>query len=411
MHTHGCKLNQAESEKIAVELAEIGYIINDDGPADVIVLNTCTVTHVADRKARQWLSQARRQNPSSFIIATGCYVERAAKDFAALGTDLVCGNSDKIYLTRLISELLGPPVPSNILNPNHFKPRTRSFVKVQDGCRGPCAYCIVPIVRSRVYSKPPDEIIAEVRHRIASGYREVVLTGTEIGNYHYQMDDLSSLITRILNETSIERLRLSSLQPEHITPKMLVLWQDRRLARHFHIALQSGCNEILKTMGRRYTKDTYLETLNLIRKHIPDVAVTTDLIIGFPGESDDAFNESYNFADSCGFSAIHVFPFSPRPGTVAAGMPNQVPERVKRERTLKALELARNSAGRFRGSAIGSVQDVLWEAELSPGSGIYTGLTSNYLRVFTRSEQDITNRILRVRLTRIDGNRLWSELR
>ncbi|MEW6142164.1 MAG: MiaB/RimO family radical SAM methylthiotransferase [Chloroflexota bacterium] len=410
LHTHGCKLNQAESETLALQLAEIGCSLVDDGPADVMLLNTCTVTHIADRKARQWLRQARRQNPDSLIIAMGCYVERAAAEFDNPGIDLMCDNQDKARLGRLIADRLGFPKPSNTVYYTHPQVRTRSFVKIQDGCHGSCTYCIVPKVRPKVHSEPPDQVVGEIDRRVALGYKEVVLTGTEIGNYHHQTDNLANLVRRILNETSIERLRLSSLQPSHVTPEMLVLWQDSRLARHFHIALQSGCNATLTTMRRRYSRNMYRETLNLIREHVPDAAITTDLIVGFPGESDRDFTESCAFVESCGFSAVHVFPFSPRPGTVAASMSHQIPALEKRERTLKALSLARILARRSRESAVGSVQEVLWETETSPGNGIYSGFTSNYHRVFTKSGKTITNLLLPTRLIRHDMNHLWGEL-
>lgn len=410
LRTHGCKLNQAESETIALQLAELGYSVSDDGPADVMLLNTCTVTHVADRKARQWLRQARRHNPDSLIIATGCYVERAAAELDHFGVDLICGNHDKAQLVQIIAARLGTRHRGDGATGHRLQTRTRSLLRIQDGCHGSCAYCIVPQVRPNTYSEPPGQIVAEVNRRVALGYKEVVLTGTEIGAYDHQNNDLTRLIRRLLTETSVERLRLSSLQPYHVTPEMLELWRDNRLARHFHIALQSGCDITLAAMQRHYSTDTYLRTLNMIRNYVPDAAVTTDLIVGFPGESDHDFAESCAFVEACGFSAVHIFPFSPRPGTTAAGISHQISPKTKRERTLKALKLARDSITKFQESALGSVHKVLWEAETSPGSGIYSGLTSNYLRVFTRTKNPVTSLILPTRLTQRNKCGLWGEL-
>ncbi len=410
LQTHGCKLNQAESESIALQLASFGYAVTDDSPADVMVLNTCTVTHVADRKARQWLRRARRQSPDSLVIVTGCYAERAAPELNRLGADLIYGNHDKERLAQLIAQRLGNDTHNNTDNAPQPRFRTRSFIKIQDGCHRSCAYCIVPRIRHDVYSTPPDQVVAEINRRIAMGYKEVVLTGTEIGTYNHQTVNLAGLIKRVLNETSLERLHLSSLQPRQITAEMLSSWQDPRLARHFHVALQSGCDATLAAMKRGYSANAYRQTLAMIREYVPDAGITTDLIIGFPGENDRHFAESCAFVEACGFSAVHVFPFSPRPETAAAGMPQQVPVSVKRERTLKALSLARSSARKFRENMIGSVQRILWEAETLPGSGIYSGLTSNYLRVFTKSGRPITNMFLHARLIGYASNGLWGEL-
>jgi len=253
---------------------------------------------------------------------------------------------------------------------------------------------------------------------MALGYKEVVLTGTKIGCYKDAVlsdsegssIDLRGLIERILHDTGIGRLRLSSLQPQEISAEFLALWQDKRLCRHLHLALQSGSDTVLQRMRRCYSLDDYRRAINLIRGAIPRVAITTDVMVGFPGESDEEFEQSYHFCQQAGFANIHVFPFSPRPGTLAARMPQQIDERVKKERKQKTLELAESCRQTFYRRFVGQTMKVLWEKEVSPGSGIYSGLTDNYIRVFTKSEKPLTNKITPVKLVGFHNQGMWGEL-
>jgi threonylcarbamoyladenosine tRNA methylthiotransferase MtaB len=288
--------------------------------------------------------------------------------------------------------------------------RVRSLMKIQDGCHSPCAYCIVPHVRDCEYSVPASQIIKEVKDKVAIGYREVVLTGTKIGCYREDSAGLGNLVERILCDTEIERLRLSSLQPQEISPKLLSLWQDARLCRHFHLALQSGSDAVLQRMRRRYSLSDYQGVISLIAEMIPGVAVTTDVMVGFPGESDEEFEQGYLFCQQVGFANIHVFPYSVRPGTAAARMPNQVNDRLKKERSHRMLELARQCRHSFCEQFIGQIMPVLWEKETELGSGIYSGLTDNYIRVFTRSREPLTNKIVPVKLTGFHNQGMWGEL-
>ncbi len=288
VQTLGCKLNQAESERLVRQLAEEGYHITDSaGEADIYILNTCTVTHIADRKARHLLRKAHRENPQVRIIALGCYAKRAADELSGIeGVDIVAGNAVKLTLPQLLRDkgILATGMKSNpVLN------RTRSFIKTQDGCDHFCSYCIVPLVRGREKSVSPELVIGEVADRVSDGYQEVVLTGTEIGRYNAAGLDLAGLVEKILNCTSIQRLRLSSLQPMEITPKLIRLWQDPRLCRHFHLSLQSGSNTVLQRMNRQYTAQDFSGAVSLIRSEIPDAAITTDIIVGFPGETEAEF--------------------------------------------------------------------------------------------------------------------------
>jgi len=390
----GCKLNQAESESLAWQLAERGcrIVAASDG-ADIYILNTCTVTHIADRKSRHLLRLARRRNPSAFIIATGCYAERATSELAgAAEVDMIIGNGEKPRLLDILEER-GPIGPSSPLPPQIH--RTRSLVKVQEGCNRFCSYCIVPLVRGRERSVPPDAALAEVRARVERGYREVVLTGTQLGSYRNGLD---SLIRRIMDETDIQRLRLSSLQPHDITPALLTLWQDftKRLCRHIHLPLQSGSNAVLQRMGRGYSTEDYEQAVSRIREAIPEVAITTDVIVGFPGETVDDYAESYRFCQRMAFSNIHVFAYSERPGTRAALMADKIDERVKKERSESMLKLAEESARRFRERFVGHTMMVLWEQEIQKGT--WVGLTDNYIRVVARSEETLRNSLISARL-------------
>jgi threonylcarbamoyladenosine tRNA methylthiotransferase MtaB len=392
----GCKLNQAESQLFARQFAERGYqLVPADNGADVYILNTCTVTHIADSKCRKLLNQARRRNPGALVVAVGCYVERARQDLARMkGVDLVLDNSQKMNLVSWLEESGRLSRPSASA-PTKANLRTRAFVKIQDGCNNLCTYCIVPLVRGGERSVPAVELLAEVGQRVADGDKEVVLTGTEIGAYNHQGVGLVELLERILAETGIARLRLSSLQPQEISPELVGLWHDERLCRHFHLSLQSGSDVVLERMGRRYNTADYRRAVELIREAVPGVAITTDIIVGFPGETDAEFQESYNFAKQMQFARIHVFPYSPRPGTQAALMSQQVGERVKQERSRRMLALGRASVHNFRQKFVGQTVTVLWEKETC---GVWSGLTDNYIRVFTKSDRDLTNQLLPAKL-------------
>jgi threonylcarbamoyladenosine tRNA methylthiotransferase MtaB len=414
-YTLGCKLNQAETESLASQFSQSGFqLVSPNDVADIYIANTCTVTHIADRKSRHWLRLARRRNPRALIIATGCYAQRGRQELAQLA-DLVVDNSEKEHLLALTQTLslegrrLGESETkqSQVLTPTV---RTRNLIKIQDGCHGPCTYCIVPKVRPREYSLPASQIIDEVKHKVAQGYKEVVLTGTKVGSYRDGSADLRDLVQRILCNTAIERLRLSSLQPSEISPQLLTLWQDERLCRHFHLALQSGSETVLQRMRRSYSLDQYQRTINSIKEKIPKVAITTDIIVGFPGESDEEFEQSYYFCKQVGLANIHVFPFSLRPETAAARMPKQIKDKVKQERNQRMLELSQSCRRRFCEQFLGQTMPVLWEKETSPGSGIYSGLTGNYIRVFAHSEKPLSNEITPVKLVKFHNQGIWGEV-
>jgi threonylcarbamoyladenosine tRNA methylthiotransferase MtaB len=417
-YTLGCKLNQAETESLVGQFSQSGFqLVSPNDVADIYIANTCTVTHIADRKSRHWLRLARRRNPHALIIATGCYAQRSRPELATLA-DLVVDNTEKQHLLAVTQSLRGPAESeakqSQILAATV---RTRSLIKIQDGCHSPCTYCIVPRVRTREYSLPASQIIDQIKQKVALGYKEVVLTGTKVGSYKDTVlsssegssTDLRDLVQRILDDTGVERLRLSSLQPSEISSEFLALWQDERLCRHFHLALQSGNETVLQRMKRSYFLDQYQKTVNLI-KEVPRVAITTDIMVGFPGESDEEFEQSYSFCQQAGFANIHVFPFSPRPETAAAKMREQIKDQVKQERSERMLELSRTCQHRFRERFLGQTVPVLWEQETRPRSGIYSGLTGNYIRVFAHSEKSLGNEITPVRLTELHNQGIWGEI-
>lgn len=414
-YTLGCKLNQAETEALASRFSHSGFqLVSPNDEADVYIANTCTVTHIADRKSRHWLRLARRRNPQALIVATGCYAHRCRQDLASLAA-LIVDNTDKERLLALVQAFSlagrgfgGGPTKQSQVPADTI--RTRSLIKIQDGCHGPCTYCIVPRVRPREYSLPSSQIIDEVKKKVALGYKEVVLTGTKVGSYEDDGTDLEKLIQSILRDTGIQRLHLSSLQPSEISSELLALWQDERLCRHFHLALQSGSETVLQRMKRSYSLDQYQRTIDLIVQKIPDAAITTDIMVGFPGESDEESEQSYSFCRQAGFANIHVFPFSPRPETAAARMPKQIKDEVKQERDQRMLELSRSCRRRFCEHFLGQTLPVLWEQETKPGSGIYSGLASNYIRVFAHSGEPLSNEITPVKLVEFHSQGIWGEI-
>ena len=454
-YTLGCKLNQAETESLASQLSEAGHqIVAPSDRADICIANTCTVTHIADRKSRHWLRLVRQRNPHAFIIATGCYAQRAPQELASVA-NIVFDNREKEHLVEFVKGL-SLPMPSfftvsthtchcesklpdeslsqaegqrggsEVISPVGGTSRVRSLIKIQDGCHSPCTYCIVPVVRPDEGSLPAPQIIEEVKHKVALGHKEVILTGTKVGCYSNDGITLLSLTERILSETGVERLRLSSLQPQETSPELLALWQDAvpsrspersegtgkraRLCRHFHLALQSGSDSVLQRMKRRYSLDGYVKAVSSIKEAVPGTAITTDIMVGFPGESDEEFERSYLFCQEAGFANIHVFPFSPRPGTAAAEMPNQVKDKVKKERTQRMLKLAQRSLRSFCEQFLGQTMWVLWEKETSLDSGIYSGLTDNYIRVFAPSEKSLANKITPVKLVAFYNRGILGEL-
>ena len=410
MDSLGCKLNQAEIELLARQFAEAGYqLVSPADEADLYILNTCTVTHIADSKSRHRLRLTHRRNPDALLVATGCYAQRAPQELAQIeGVSLVLGNNEKPHLLQLLKEAgcIGSPVPlqKDSASNHNIGFRTRTFIKVQDGCNSFCSYCIVPLVRGREESLPAEQVVAEVRHRVAQGYKEVVLTGVKIGAYNYDGVNLNGLLEHILIETGVERLRLSSLQPQEISPELIGLWRNQRLCPHFHLSLQSGSDEVLRRMKRRYSLSHYEHSVSLIRAQLPEAAITTDVMVGFPGETSAEFEQSYNFCRQMEFARIHIFSYSPRQGTQAAQMPHQVNDKVKKERSQQMLALAKENAQNFSQRFLGKVVTVLFEQQ---SNGVWSGHTANYIKVYTKSTDDLTNKLLPVKLIQVRKDVVW----
>ena len=395
-------------QELAIGFESRGFqIVGPRDEADAYLINTCTVTAEADRKVRQWLRMVRRSHPDALVIACGCGVERARAQFESL-SDLLIGNRDKGRAVELVSSsLAGRRADVPELGAPRHAGRTRSLVKVQEGCATPCTYCIVPYVRKGEESMPVESVLSTVGARIRDGYKEIVLTGTKIGEYQDGRLNLAGLVQQVLELPGLARLRLSSLQPQELSDGLLALWGDRRLCRHLHLSLQSGSPTVLARMRRQYDPGEYMAALSRIRAAMPGVAITTDVIVGFPGESESEFDETVHFCEGAGFARIHVFPYSRRPGTPAAEMAGQVPDPVVRQRVDVMEQLAARSRADYESSWLGRRLQVLWEEESRPGSGIYAGTSDNYLRLLCRSAAPLQNTLEEVTAERVDSHGIW----
>jgi len=397
----GCKLNQSEMQALARDFVQAGYrLAQASQEADLFVVNTCTVTQPADKKSRQLIRRLRRANPTARIIVTGCYAEMSPQELRAVdGIDLIVGNQDKERLVEMAGTLVdwetGRLVDWETGKLGHI----RAFIKIQDGCNNQCAYCIVSLARGRERSRPREEILEEIEALVAIGYKEVVLTGVHIGGYGMDLGTgLGQLVEAILTETALPRLRLSSIEPWDLDLSLLRLWQNPRLCRHLHLPLQSGCDATLQRMRRRYTTSPYAHLVAAARRSIPNLAVTTDVIVGLPGETAEEFAASLSFVEEMEFARTHVFKYSARPGTAAAEMPHQVPYAEKKRRSETMLELARASSQSFHRRFLGRRMEVLWEMRCRDDKQAWSGLTDNYIRVMAGSELDLANTITSTRL-------------
>ncbi len=397
--TLGCKLNLADSEAIARRLGAEGYdVVDSMCEADAVVVNTCSVTHAADRKSRRLIRAARRLSPSAPVAVTGCFPRSVGADAVeALGADFVGGTSEEDQ-AQLVARLIAaaPPLPG-ASQKNMPQLHTRAFVKAQEGCNDVCAFCIVPRTRGREISRSIDAVAQDVEAAHVRGAREVVLTGTQLGAWGRDLPEPLGpfdLIAGVLARTEMPRLRFSSLQPQDITPGLVSLWDDPRLMPHFHLALQSGADPVLARMRRRYDSAAYRGALDRIRTAVPDAAVTTDVIAGFPGERDEDFDSTLALCEEAAFARIHAFPYSPRSRTAAAGMTNQVPVEVRKERMGRLLALGKDLAVAFRARFSGEIRPVLWEDSRMTEEGVrWHGLTDNYCSVYAESTDDLTGRI------------------
>jgi len=407
----GCKLNQSETEDWARRLVAAGCdIVEDPTQAELCIVNTCTVTHVAARKSRNLARRCSRANPRARVMLTGCYAEISPAEAAGLpGVSWVLGTAEKEHLVERVQVEFGLALAEPSRNrPSVSTLRTRAVVKIQDGCDNACTYCIVRVARGRQRSRPLADVFAEVLARQAEGYQELVLTGVHIGAYGRERGQtLAELVHTILAQTEFPRLRLSSIEPWDLTPDLLKLWDNPRLCRHVHLPLQSGCDATLRRMNRRYASSHFRHLLATTRAAIPDLAVTTDVIVGFPGEDEQEFAASVAFVDEMHLARVHVFPFSVRPGTPAASMSGQVPPQVKDERRQRMRAIGHAGASAFRCQFLGREMDVLWETH---EGAQWSGLTDNYIRVEVTSTRDLRNLVLPARLLELQGDGVRAEL-
>ncbi len=427
IHTLGCKLNTADGQAISFALQEQGFAeVSFDAPADLYIVNTCTVTHIADKKSRQYLRKARQNGGAdAFVAAIGCYTAVAPEDAAAMPeVDCVLGSVDKERVVAEAVERFAERLAAVGLRDTHLYThaahRTRRTIKIQEGCDANCTFCIVPSARGRSISVAMERVCREVAESAAMGYQEVVLTGTYVGMYREMSGQraagsrqsnggaaleppsrhsalrLPDLLHRILAGPTPPRIRLTSIGPAELTPDLLACWADERMARHLHMPIQSGSARVLRAMRRRYNPDQFRNAVARVRTAIPDCAITTDVIVGFPGETDADFAETLALCRALALSKIHAFPYSERAGTEAAGMADQVRSDVKKERMARVLALSNELALDYHRQFVGQTLPVLWE-DREP-DGRWSGLTDNYLRVLATTDDDLHNRVLPTRL-------------
>ncbi|MBM01944.1 MAG: tRNA (N(6)-L-threonylcarbamoyladenosine(37)-C(2))-methylthiotransferase MtaB [Chloroflexi bacterium] len=411
IQTHGCKLNIADSQGIAKSFHTAGHSIssNEVNGVDVFILNSCTVTHVADSKARQAIRRARRSNPEALIVMTGCYAERDKKNIESINeVDLVIDNKEKKYLVGKVLDKLDIQITEKI-KPIGGYPligRSRASIKIQEGCDQVCSYCIIPTVRGRERSVDPTNLISQINELSINGIKEVVLTGTQLGNYGFDLNgiNLSKLLVKILNETDVPRIRVSSLQPKEIDNEIIDIWTNEGLGRicpHFHVPLQSGSDKILKEMRRRYTSSEYLDVISNIKKLIPECSITSDVIVGFPEESDSDFLETISTIEKAKLSDVHVFPYSKRPGTTAFYNKNQIHSSVIKDRTKELLNLVHRLSGIAKQSLIGKERSILWE-----GQSKTSGLTEDYFKVTRKTSKVPGNEISNEKIKGLENNKV-----
>jgi threonylcarbamoyladenosine tRNA methylthiotransferase MtaB len=414
--TLGCKLNLADSEEIAHGLRAAGFAVVDSVcEADAFVVNTCSVTHVADAKSRKLIRSVRRLSPGAAVAVTGCFPQSAGFEVAReLGADFVSGtrDTDKTALVRFLSGAAQGKVHASVAPAGLAA--GRAFIKAQEGCNDVCAFCIVPRTRGREESRPIPQVAAEIERAVESGAREVVITGTQLGAWGRDFEiplKPHHLISGLLERTSASRVRFSSLQPQDISPELLALWADPRLMPHFHLALQSGSEETLRGMRRRYTAREFLLAAERIEAAVPHVAITTDVIAGFPGETEAQFEETLALCREVGFARLHCFPYSQRSRTAAARMPEQLSPEVKKERMRRLLALGEELSLAFRKRHEGSVRPVLWESRRrTEASGeTWFGHSDNYIPVYG-SGMDLANRLTPARLGRVYDDGVWGTI-
>lgn len=428
-YTLGCKVNQADTASMENLFLRSGHqLVSFDGEADVYIINTCVVTNTGQRKSRQTIHRAIRKNPNALIVVTGCYPQTAAEEVKAIaGVDMIIGNQDRAQIVQLVEERLAHRQTDTLdavhkltastafeeMAAGDITDKTRAFLKIQEGCNQFCTYCIIPYARGPLRSRSLESICTETQRLISAGFKEIVLIGIHLGCYGKENPDgptLYDAVKTVLDVPGVQRLRLGSLESVEVEPRLLTLMQeDARFCRHLHLPLQSGCDKILQAMHRPYTTAKFKTLLADIKTKVPDIAITTDVIVGFPGETEADFETTCKFAESCGFSKMHIFPFSARKGTPAEKFAGAVTEAVKKERADILGKIDETMHKTFLQAMVGQTAEVLFEQPA--GEDYFEGLTGNYQRVFVKSGgRNLGGEILPVKITAFDCEKLLGEI-
>lgn len=428
-YTLGCKVNQADTASMENLFLRSGHqLVSFDGEADVYIINTCVVTNTGQRKSRQTIHRAIRKNPNALIVVTGCYPQTAAEEVKAIvGVDMIIGNQDRAQIVQLVEERLAHRQTDTLdavhkltastafeeMAAGDITDKTRAFLKIQEGCNQFCTYCIIPYARGPLRSRSLESIRTETQRLISAGFKEIVLIGIHLGCYGKENPNgptLYDAVKTVLEVPGVQRLRLGSLESVEVEPRLLTLMQeDARFCRHLHLPLQSGCDKTLQAMHRPYTTAKFKTLLADIKTKVPDIAITTDVIVGFPGETEADFETTCKFAESCGFSKMHIFPFSARKGTPAEKFAGAVTEAVKKERADILGRIDETMHKTFLQAMVGQNAEILFEQPA--GEDYFEGLTGNYQRVFVKSSgRNLGGEILPVKITAFDGEKLLGEI-
>lgn len=415
--TLGCKVNLYDTEAMAELFTEKGYeVVDFEEYADVYLINTCTVTNLGDKKSRQMIRHAKRINPNSVVVATGCYAQVASEEVAKIeGINIVIGTKNRSEIVETVENYVAENGVvnnvSDIMGEKEFEPlqisrltnRTRAYIKIQEGCNRYCTYCIIPYARGPIRSRKPEEVIEEVKKLAENGFKEVVLTGIHVASYGLDLGNitLADIIEKVHSVNGIERIRFSSMEPLAIDDDFVArMAKLPKVCDHYHLSLQSGCNRTLKRMNRKYNAEQYAEACERLRNAFPNVAITTDIIVGFPDETEEDFKESLAFAEKMKLYKIHTFPYSPKKGTPAAKMKNQISGDVKSQRSKEMIALSDKMNIDFLNNNIGKTVPVLFE---DMENGFWQGHTTNYIKVLVKSDENLNNKIVDIKLDKIHG--------
>lgn len=418
-YTLGCKVNQYETEAMTELFKNRGYEITDfSSPADVYVINTCSVTSMSDRKSRQVIRRAKKENPDGIVIATGCYAQVAPEEVLAIdGVNLIIGTNERSKIVDIAENLKSDDKKSivgDILKTHTFEEMkisdyehmTRAYIKIQEGCNQFCSYCIIPYARGPIRSREPEEVINEAKRLAADGFSEIILVGIHIASYGLDTKNssLSDIILKVNDVDGVKRIRLSSIEPMTLNSEFInKISAADKLCNHFHLSLQSGCDETLKRMNRRYTTEEFASITDAIRTHFPGAAITTDIMVGFPGETEEEFAKSAEFAKKIKFADMHIFQYSQRPGTPAATFENQIDSQTKEQRSKILMKIRKENTVDFLQSHVGKTFEVLFERNIKGKENIYEGKTSSYINVHVKSEEDLSFKYKTVFIEKIVG--------